>query len=141
MLNGAGPKAGKDLNFTPGRVAVVRGIYQIFTPWTMTVGKGEVSVKDAARLLGIAADAVYNWIRRGQVPARMAPSGRWCIPWDAETQQTTGRRSRAVSAPTEPACRGKPMMSSRRQAQRGRQTTPCAAMTLLRALPADSSSR
>jgi predicted site-specific integrase-resolvase len=47
----------------------------------------EVSVKPAAAELGVPADAVYNWLAHGQVPARRGPSGRWCIPWDPATQE------------------------------------------------------
>ena len=51
------------------------------------IPSGAVSVKQAATELGIPADAVYNWLRLGQVPARRGPSGRWCIPWDPATQE------------------------------------------------------
>jgi len=64
----------------------VRGIYQIFTPRTVAVQDGEISVKQAAQLLGIPADAIYNWLRLGQVPANTR-AGRWCIPWDNQTQE------------------------------------------------------
>lgn len=86
MLNDAGLRTGKNLRFTPRHVAGVRGIYKIFTPRTVAVGDGEISVKQAALILGIAADAIYNWLRLGQVPANTR-AGRWCIPWDAETQE------------------------------------------------------
>jgi hypothetical protein len=33
------------------------------------------------------APPVYNWLVKGQVPARRAPGGRWCIPWDPATQE------------------------------------------------------
>jgi hypothetical protein len=69
MLNDAGLRTGKNLRFTPRHVAGVRGIYQIFTPRTVAVQDGEISVKQAAEILGIPADAVYNWLRHGQVPA------------------------------------------------------------------------
>jgi len=86
MLNDAGLRTGKNLRFTPRHVAAVRGIYQIFTPRTMAVQDGEISVKQAAQILGIPADAIYNWLRHGQVPA-LVRAGRWCIPWDPETQE------------------------------------------------------
>jgi len=86
MLNDAGLRTGKDLRFTPRHVAGVRGIYQIFTPRTMAVQDGEISVKQAAQQLGIPADAIYNWLRHGRVPANTR-AGRWCIPWDAETHE------------------------------------------------------
>jgi hypothetical protein len=86
MLNDAGLRTGKNLRFTPRHVAAVRGIYKIFTPRTVAVQDGEISVKQAAEILGIPADAIYNWLRHGQVPARVR-AGRWCIPWDIETQE------------------------------------------------------
>jgi hypothetical protein len=51
------------------------------------IEEGEVSVERAATELGIPADAVYNWLRLGQVPARRGPSRRWCIPWNPATQE------------------------------------------------------
>ncbi|WP_328414660.1 recombinase family protein [Micromonospora sp. NBC_00389] len=86
MLNDAGLRTGKNLRFTPRHVAAVRGIYKIFTPRTVAVQEGELSVKQAAEILGIPADAVYNWLRLGQVPANTR-AGRWCIPWDSQTQE------------------------------------------------------
>jgi hypothetical protein len=50
------------------------------------VQDGEVSVKRAAQILGIPADAIYNRLRLGQVPASTR-AGRWCIPWDADAQE------------------------------------------------------
>jgi hypothetical protein len=86
MLNDAGLRTGKNLRFTPRHVAGVRGIYQIFAPRTVAVQDGEISVRQAAQVLGIPADAIYNWLRLGQVPANTR-AGRWCIPWDLETQE------------------------------------------------------
>jgi DNA invertase Pin-like site-specific DNA recombinase len=87
LLNTAGLTTGKGKPFTAGGVARVRDAYKIFGPRTVAVQAGEVSVKQAAAELGIPADAVYNWLRLGQVPARRGPSGRWCIPWDPATQE------------------------------------------------------
>jgi helix-turn-helix, Psq domain len=53
MLNDAGLRTGKNLRFTPRHVAGVRGIYKIFTPRTVAVQNGEISVKQAAQILGI----------------------------------------------------------------------------------------
>jgi hypothetical protein len=90
MLNDAGLRTGKNLRFTPRHVAAVRGIYKIFTPRTVAVQDGEISVKQAAQLLGMPADAIHNWLRHGQVahayalaagasrgtPRRKRPTGR-----------------------------------------------------------------
>lgn len=86
MLNTAGLRTGRGHRWTKGGVARVRDAYTIHGPRTVAVREGEVSVKQAAAQLGIPADAVYNWLQHGQVPARRGPSGRWCIPWDPETQ-------------------------------------------------------
>jgi hypothetical protein len=102
MLNDAGLKTGKNLLFTPRHVAGVRGIYKIFTPRTMAVREDEISVKQAAQILGIPADAVYNWIRHEQVPARPGPGGRWCIPWALARRRSTARRSQARSDSSQP---------------------------------------
>jgi DNA invertase Pin-like site-specific DNA recombinase len=86
-LNAAGLLTGKGKPFTAAGVARVRDAYKIWAPRTVAIQNGEVSVKHAAAQLGIPASAVYTWLVKGQVPARRAPGGRWCIPWDPETQQ------------------------------------------------------
>jgi hypothetical protein len=69
---------------------------KIFTSRTVAVQDGEISVKQAAQLLGIPADAIYNWLRHGQVPANIR-AGRWCIPLGPpgplRPSRSTGRRS------------------------------------------------
>lgn len=87
MLNAAGLTTGKGKPYTASNVASVRNVYKILGPRTVAVHDGEVSVKQAAAEPGISADAVYNWLRLGQVPARRGPSGRWRIPWDPATQE------------------------------------------------------
>jgi hypothetical protein len=87
MLNAAGLLTGRGHLWSKGGVARVRDIYTIPGPRTVAVQDGEVSVKQAAAELGIPADAIYNWLSNGQAPARRGPSGRWCIPWDADTQE------------------------------------------------------
>src|SRR5436190_7483698 len=87
LLNAAGLTSGKGKPYTERGVASLRHVYKIYGPRTVAVGDGEVSVKQVATELGIPADAVYNWLAHGQVPARRGPSGRWCIPWDSATQE------------------------------------------------------
>ena len=84
-LNAAGLLTGKGKPFTAAGVARVRDAYRIWALRTVAIQDGEVSVKHAAARLGIPASAVYNWLVKGQVPARRAPGGRWCIPWDPAT--------------------------------------------------------
>lgn len=114
LLNAAGLTSGKGKPYTAANVASLRHVYKIYGPRTVAVGDGEVSVKQAAAELGIPADAVYNWLRLGQVPARRGPSGRWCIPWDPATQEIY-RQKVAGSfrlTPTLPAQRTPPQTDS-----------------------------
>ncbi len=92
ILNAEGLRTGRGHRWTKGGVARVRDAYTIHAPRTAAIQNGETSVKQAAAELGIPADAVYNWLRLGQVPARRGPSGRWCIPWDTQTQAIYQRK-------------------------------------------------
>jgi predicted DNA-binding transcriptional regulator AlpA len=71
----------------------------------MALQDGEISVKQAAQILGIPADAIYNWLRHGQVPARTR-AGRWCIPWgrrNAGDLPAEGSQVRSASSRDRPA--------------------------------------
>jgi excisionase family DNA binding protein len=50
----------------------VRHVYKIPVP--PPVAAGEVSVKDAARLLGCSIGVIYYWIETGQLAARRSGS-------------------------------------------------------------------
>lgn len=85
-LNAEGLLTGKGKPFTAAGVARVRGYYEIRAPRTVPLRDGEITVPDAARRLGVSADAIYNWLKNGQTPGRLAMYGRWCIPWDHATE-------------------------------------------------------
>jgi hypothetical protein len=87
QLNAAGPRTGRGHRFDPAAVERVRVAHQIWAPRTVPLRDGEISVPDAARQLGISRGAIYDWLNKGQLPGRQAPSGRWCIPWNPQTQQ------------------------------------------------------
>ncbi|GAB1644335.1 hypothetical protein KRMM14A1259_47580 [Krasilnikovia sp. MM14-A1259] len=87
MLNAAGLRTGRGHRWSKAGVARVRAYHTVRAPRTVAIRNGEISVKQAAAELGITADAIYNWLAHGQVPARRAPGGRWCIPWDPDTQE------------------------------------------------------
>jgi hypothetical protein len=86
QLNAAGLRTGKGKPFTPSRVHLIRESYQIRAPRTVPLREGEITVPDAAHRLGVSASAIYYWLDHGQLPARQAPSGRWCIPWNPDTE-------------------------------------------------------
>jgi hypothetical protein len=85
-LNAAGLHTGKGKPFTPSRVHLIRESYQIRAPRTVPLQAGEISVPDAARRLGVSKSALYYWLGNGLLPGRQAPSRRWCIPWNPETE-------------------------------------------------------
>ncbi|MFC6019863.1 hypothetical protein ACFP2T_27130 [Plantactinospora solaniradicis] len=101
-LNATGLLAGKGKPFTAGAVARVRDAYKIWAPRTVAIQDGEVSVKHTAAQLGIPASAVYNWLVKGQVSARRAPGGRWCIPGTPQRRRSTGTKSPSRSASSRP---------------------------------------
>ena len=53
---------------------------------------GELSVKQVAARLGIAPDVLYCWVSQGQLAVRRAASGRLCVPFTPEIEQTLRRR-------------------------------------------------
>lgn len=91
-LTAAGITTGSGRPFNETAVRWVRHVHKIPSPFTVPFRDGEISVKEVARRLGIAADAVYYWITHGQLAARKTPSGRWCVPWDEETDAACLRR-------------------------------------------------
>ncbi|MGH8895405.1 MAG: recombinase family protein, partial [Actinomycetes bacterium] len=85
-LNAEGLATGKGKPFTAAAVARVRGYYNVRAPRTVPLRDGEITVPDAARRLAVSADAIYNWLKNGQTPGRLALRGRWCIAWNEETE-------------------------------------------------------
>jgi DNA invertase Pin-like site-specific DNA recombinase/predicted site-specific integrase-resolvase len=47
----------------------------------------EITVHQAAAVLGIDDEHIYYWIRIGRLPAGKDDTGRWHIPWTARTEQ------------------------------------------------------
>ena len=85
-LNAAGLRTGRGHRFDPAAVERVRVAHQIWAPRTVPLHDGEITVQDAAHRLGVSASAIYYWLDNGQLPGRQAPSGRWCIPWNPDTE-------------------------------------------------------
>ncbi|MCK2241848.1 MULTISPECIES: recombinase family protein [unclassified Crossiella] len=87
QLHAAGLTTGKGRPFDAAAVARIRDTYGIPGPRTAAVQDGEVSVTQAAELLGVTNKAIYYWIRHDLVPVRrVEASRRWCIPWDDHSQ-------------------------------------------------------
>jgi hypothetical protein len=54
---------------------------------------GEISVDQAARILGITASAVYYWLTHDRLAGRKDTSGRWCIPGTRRSKPPAATRS------------------------------------------------
>ena len=99
----------------------MRHVYKIPVP--PPVAAGEVSVKEAARLLGCSIGVVYYWIETGQLEARRS-GNRLCIPWTPETE--AGCRDRiAASGHLNPEVRRtRPRKTPRCPAEQPRMSAP-----------------
>ena len=89
-LNRAGLKTGTGQRFDAPKVSWMRFAYRIER--RRLLAAGELSVKQVATHLGIAPNAVYDWIGRGQLAARRVASGKLCVPFTSEVEQTLRQR-------------------------------------------------
>ena len=56
-------------------------------------------LREAARRAGVSRDVLYHWVRRGRLPARRDPGGRWLVrPADVERAQASARIGAALPA-------------------------------------------
>lgn len=69
-----------------------RHAYKIPAPRTVPFHDGEIGIDDMARILAVSYGAAYYWITHQRLSARQDRSGRWCIPWTAETEADCRRR-------------------------------------------------
>jgi excisionase family DNA binding protein len=93
-LNAAGHRTGHGRPFDIDAVQWIRHAYKIAVP--DPYGPGEISVAEAARRLGCSTGVIYHWIHTGQLAARRGSAGRFCIPWDAQTE--AGCRTRIAQS-------------------------------------------
>ena len=89
-LNRAGLKTGTGQHFDASKVSWMRYAYGIER--RRLLAAGELSVKQVATHLGIAPNAVYDWIGRGQLAVRRVASGKLCVPFTSEVEQTLRQR-------------------------------------------------
>jgi len=83
-LNTAGLRTGTGLPFTDGTVRYLRRAYKIPTP---PPDGDELTVAEAAERLGVSRDAIYYWIRHGQLHARRTDTNRLRIPFGPDVEQ------------------------------------------------------
>jgi DNA invertase Pin-like site-specific DNA recombinase len=89
-LNRAGLKSGTGKCFNAALVQWIRFAYDI--DQLQPLAPGELSVKQVAARLGIAADALYSWISQGRIVVRRAAGGRLCVPFTPGVEQTLRQR-------------------------------------------------
>jgi len=89
-LNRAGLKSGTGKCFNAALVQWIRYAYDI--DQLQPLAPGELSVKQVAARLGIAADVLYSWVSQGQIAVRRTAGGRLCVPFRPEVEQTLRRR-------------------------------------------------
>ncbi len=104
-LNAAGLMTGTGRPFDLTAVRWLRFAYRIPSP-PPPRADGELSVADVAARLGIASDAVYYWIERGQLEARRDDHGRLYVLFSAGVEEAC--RQRIISSvhikPRTPTC-------------------------------------
>jgi hypothetical protein len=89
-LNRAGLKSGTGKCFNAVLVQWIRYAYDI--DQLQPLVPGELSVKQVAARLGIAADVLYSWVSQRQIAVRRTAGGRLCVPFRPEVEQTLRRR-------------------------------------------------
>ncbi|WP_241841862.1 helix-turn-helix domain-containing protein [Pseudofrankia sp. BMG5.36] len=89
-LADAGLTTGTGRPYDLAAVAWVRHTYNI--PGRCPFRDGEISVDQAAAILGITADAVYYWLTHDRLAGRKDTSGRWCVPWNAHVEAACRRQ-------------------------------------------------
>jgi DNA invertase Pin-like site-specific DNA recombinase len=67
------------------------------SPWMRRPDRSDPTPHDrtpaqVAQQLGISPDAIYNWVRRGYLPARRGPAGRTHIAFTPETEHDCWQR-------------------------------------------------
>jgi predicted DNA-binding transcriptional regulator AlpA len=89
-LNRIGVKTGTGKCFNAASIRWIRYAYDI--DQLQLLAPGELSVKQVAARLGIAPNALYEWIERGQLMVRQTTGGRLCVPFTREVEQATRQR-------------------------------------------------
>ncbi len=84
-LQAAGVRTPRGRPFDRGNVSSVRCRYNI--PSGPPRHDGELSPGEIAKRLGISKNAVYYWIRHGQLQARRGAAGRLTVPFGPDIKQ------------------------------------------------------
>jgi excisionase family DNA binding protein len=86
-LNTLGFKTGNARAFTAESVKHIRKQHGSDHPRSNPALPGEITVPEAASILGIHEATIYPWLRNGEMKARQARHRRWCIEWNETTER------------------------------------------------------
>ena len=89
-LNNAGHTTGTGKPFDTTSACNLRYSYKIGSPDLLVAG--ELTVRGVAERLEISMSTVHAWLAAGTLPARRNPTGRWCIPFDTDTESSCRHR-------------------------------------------------
>ncbi|MBV9336054.1 MAG: recombinase family protein, partial [Solirubrobacterales bacterium] len=107
-LNAAGLRTGRGLPFNAHAVRHIRRTHRI--PTMTSRDDRDLTVNQVAEHLGVSRDAIYYWVRHGQLNARRNDTNRLRIPFDPEVAQECRKRiansSRICTQTQTPATRG-----------------------------------
>lgn len=86
ILNVEGLRTGKNRPFTASSIRFIRAKHRIGSTRSDPTLPGEITVPEAARILNIHENSIYQWVREGRMMARQERNRRWCIPWNPQTE-------------------------------------------------------
>jgi excisionase family DNA binding protein len=84
-LHAAGLRTGNGLPFTAHAVRHIRRAHHIST--TPPRNDGDLTVNQVAERLGVSRDAIYYWVRHGQLHTRRSDTNRLRIPFGPDIEE------------------------------------------------------
>jgi excisionase family DNA binding protein len=85
-LNSCGLLTGNSRPFSVNSIRHIRAQHAIGSKRNNPTNPGEITVPEAARILGIHESSLYPWLRSGEMTARQARHRRWCITWNSDIE-------------------------------------------------------
>ena len=91
-LAAAGITTGTGRDYDLAAVQWVRYAYKIPTPRTAALPDGQITVAQAAKILGVSIGCVYYWIEHRRLHAVKDAGRRWRIGWDKQVEAACRRQ-------------------------------------------------
>jgi excisionase family DNA binding protein len=96
-LNQLGLRTGNARPFTVASIRHIRKKHVIGSVRSAPTEPGEITVPEAARILGVHESTLYPWLRSGEMIARQGRHRRWCITWNPQIEEQWCTRVAAES--------------------------------------------